>query len=403
MGRLHGKSSVLLSALASGALAAGTLGGSPTANATCISAFGLNNGNGCNSNLTSYAIAIGPGAVADSSGGVFSGAFAVGSNAQASVGASAFIFATALGNDAKSSTLGSLFGFNTQVGRGEASTITGALNLVLGISLDGSTANTTGAIGLGNIAMQIGPGITSTMGALNLAVSTGVGSSGSNSAGIIGLGNIVLQLGPGKAGTIGSLNLALGVGHRGSVETAGLGNIALDFLGREGNVAASGILTSAVNVLGANTRVSTSGVVSAAQNWFGQGNSVSVVGGVAPNTTLGFALNLFGTDNTTTAGPGPLAIAASFFDTGATVTQTTPGINIGFAQHTRAVAASGDTSAASRGIRRVTTSTPNVSVGATPTAPTQTVSISAQQRRPEAAAVSTGGKHRKVVGGKHRA
>jgi hypothetical protein len=258
------------------------------------------------------------------------------------------------------------------------------------------------------------------MGALNLAISEGLGFSGSNSTGAIGLGNLVLQLGPGRAGTIGSLNLALGVGHRGSVETAGLGNIALDFLGNAGNVAASGILTSAVNVLGSNTRVATSGVVSAAQNWFGAGNSVSVVGGVAPNTTLGLALNFFGSGNTTTAGPGPLAIVASFFDTGATVTQTTPGINISvFAKPTTAIVASRATSAASRGTARdiratapatkaagtarVTTSTPDISAGATPTAPVPAASDSGHRKRAESAAVGTGGKHRKVVGGKHRA
>ncbi|MGV0617442.1 hypothetical protein ABQE58_21375, partial [Mycolicibacterium elephantis] len=58
------------------ALATGTFSGVPAANATCFSAFGLNNGNGCTSNITSIAIAIGPGATANASMGFFSSAVA---------------------------------------------------------------------------------------------------------------------------------------------------------------------------------------------------------------------------------------------------------------------------------------------------------------------------------------
>ena len=62
MNQTRGKSGVLLAALVSGALAAGTLGAAPSANATCASFWGINNGGGCTSKLFSFAIAIGTGA-----------------------------------------------------------------------------------------------------------------------------------------------------------------------------------------------------------------------------------------------------------------------------------------------------------------------------------------------------
>ena len=52
---------MLLGALVYSALATGAFSGAPVANATCVSAFGINNGNGCTSNPTSFAIGIGAG------------------------------------------------------------------------------------------------------------------------------------------------------------------------------------------------------------------------------------------------------------------------------------------------------------------------------------------------------
>ena len=52
----------MLSALTVGTLATAGLGTAPTANATCASFWGINNGGGCTSTLFSVAVAIGPGA-----------------------------------------------------------------------------------------------------------------------------------------------------------------------------------------------------------------------------------------------------------------------------------------------------------------------------------------------------
>jgi hypothetical protein len=79
MNHVRGKGGMLLGALVYSALATGAFSGAPVANATCVSAFGINNGNGCTSNPTSFAIGIGAGAVANASLGFFGGALAIAS------------------------------------------------------------------------------------------------------------------------------------------------------------------------------------------------------------------------------------------------------------------------------------------------------------------------------------
>ncbi len=77
MAQMQIQGRVLLGALASGVLATVMMGGAPTANATCASIFGIGNTADCTSNLTSIAIAIGPGAVAHADG-LFGSAMAIG-------------------------------------------------------------------------------------------------------------------------------------------------------------------------------------------------------------------------------------------------------------------------------------------------------------------------------------
>ena len=149
-----------MSAFVSGALAAGTLTGAPTANATCASFFGINNGGGCTSTPLSIAIGIGNGAVANAAG-LFGAAFSVGNAATAST-ADAFTFATALGNKATATAKG-LFGIATQVGTGLSSTDGSGgvgnvgLNIALTVSAPNNTAPLNGAIagGFGNIAVNL--------------------------------------------------------------------------------------------------------------------------------------------------------------------------------------------------------------------------------------------------------
>ncbi|PRC44236.1 hypothetical protein C6A85_000000101275, partial [Mycobacterium sp. ITM-2017-0098] len=108
----------MATAFVSSALATTTLAGTPAANATCFSIFGIGNGNGCTSNLTSYAFALGDGATADASTGFFGGAFASGTNAHATTAYSAFTLANAVGENASASAMFSLFSFLGQLGAG---------------------------------------------------------------------------------------------------------------------------------------------------------------------------------------------------------------------------------------------------------------------------------------------
>jgi len=266
----------LLGALVSGALATGAIGGAAPAEASCISVFGFGNGNGCTSSQTSYAIGIGDGAVASATG-LFGGALAFGTNSNAStasLGLSAFNFATAIGDD----------------------------------------ATALGNISLFGIALQLGPGTAGTLGMGNIAIGAWEGTG--QQAGASGVGGIAIQLGPGSAATIGAFSIAMGVSPEsaGIPETAtgGFGNLALNLFG---GASPEG-----------GTRVATNGFLSAAVNFLGNDNVVTAEAPGLP--TLNLAWNAFGSGNTVKAGPGPLAIAGSIFQRGATVTKVSPGFNI---------------------------------------------------------------------------
>ena len=83
-----------------------------------------------------------------------------------------------------------------------------------------------------------------------------------------------------------------------------------------------------VNLIGSNNTLNAGG---AGSNWnltfnsLGSNNQVSS-GGAGGNFTAGF--NVLGGTNTVSAGPGPLALAGTIFNNGATVTKTGPGIAI---------------------------------------------------------------------------
>jgi hypothetical protein len=332
MGRVRARSGAFLGVLVSGALVTGTLSGPPPANATCFSAFGLSNGNGCTSNLTTIAIAIGPGAVADAGASLFGGAFAFGTNAKVASALSLFTMAVASGDGATSNTLLSLLGLNVQIGQGTASTTGGLLNLVLGISPAGTAAGaTTGAVGVGNLALHIGSGKVQTVGALNIAAANSTGGTGQQTL-ATGIGNISLQQGPGSTSTLGSLNIAVTVSSDGtsgqSTATGALGTIAMNLLGDAGStVLVQGLFSAAANILG-GANVVVKAIMGAALNVLGTNSLVSVTGPI-PDTTLSQAFNYLGNGVTVKAGPGPFAIAGSILQELATVIRTGPGITIG--------------------------------------------------------------------------
>lgn len=161
------KSSALLSTVAvSTTLATGALHVAPPADATCISVFGLNNGNGCVSNTTSIAIAIGPGAVADASSAFFGTALAFGAGAHATTALSAFTNVVAWGVNATASTMFSILSWVLQTGPGDAMAV-GGPNFVFNIT-SGGGQQTAGAVGIGNLVTQFGPGASNAIGLANL-------------------------------------------------------------------------------------------------------------------------------------------------------------------------------------------------------------------------------------------
>jgi len=201
------KSGVLLGALVSGALAAGTLTAAPTANATCASFWGIGNSADCTSKLFSVAIAIGGNAQAHADG-LFGAAFSTGFDAEADAGG--------------------VFGIAAQLGQyGTASTGGPALNIAVGVS-PGTPAllgTLVQANGVGNIAVNLfGTGdvkfghrvvaygygnVAANLGGSDEHVYAGQGTGALNVAfNTLGYGNDV-EAGPGPlaiAGSIGQTN-----------------------------------------------------------------------------------------------------------------------------------------------------------------------------------------------------
>lgn len=218
--RVHG---VLLGGLAAvGVLSA--FGCAPSAEATCISAFGLGGGPDCTSTIASIAIALGPTAGAHANG-LLGAAFAFGTNAIA------YIPGGAVGNLA----------------------VAGG---------DNSMANAEGYA-----SAAIAGGINSQVQA---------GGSGM-------IGNLAATLAnkqPADAVATGIGNIALNVFGGGGTAASGYLNSAVNLGGTGNSVFANGLLNSAVNLLGNNNQVSASSPNGARASWafsvFGSGNAVTV-------------------------------------------------------------------------------------------------------------------------------
>lgn len=264
----------LLVTVACGAVTTAALGAAPPAGASCASFFGIGNGNGCTSNLTSYAIGIGEGAQANSAAGLFSGALAIGTNANASNNVSFFTFSSALGDNA-------------------------------------TAQNNIAAFGL---SLQFGRGLAATIGVLNLAVGGSAGSAGQNSAGASGVGSVALSLFGASDPLANSQALASGL-FSSAVNIGGDGLVSTEF----------GIVSSAINLYGRSS-VTSGGTLGFAVNAVGDNNSVAVVPDGSP-LTASLAFNSFGNGNTVTA-RAPLGIAGSIFQNGATNIAAGPAVSI---------------------------------------------------------------------------
>jgi hypothetical protein len=260
--------------IASGALNAGVLasaifGSTPTANATCASFFGIGNSANCSSTQTSVAIAIGPSAHAHALG-LFGTAFALGTNATAyNWGTAQGSFA--LGDNTIADAGGngpSAFGISTAVGNASTSEIYGFVSLALSVH---GKALAGGTDSFANAAIALG--------------TTGMA----------------------KAEDVGTGNLAIDAFGHGDVMSNGVGNVAVNLGGNSVAVEARGTFNNATNFLGA-------------------GNIV--VAGMFKPATGSWAFAVLGNGNQVQAEPGPVAVAGSVLQTGATVTKAGPGFNI---------------------------------------------------------------------------
>ena len=224
MSQVRTTSGALLSMLASGALTFAACGLAPTANATCASFFGFNNGGGCGSSPTSIAIAVGAGAQAYAEG-TLGAAFALGTDALTSIpsgGRNFFNVASAFGANAVAEAGGVL---------------SAALAAGQNVTAFASTSLTS-YLPIANIAINLGFSPTN-----NLSVAEGVGNLSVNLFGsgagqdvrAIGLGNVAINVGGTDnvvRASVGTSNrayasFAFNVGGSGNLVQAGAGPLAI--------------------------------------------------------------------------------------------------------------------------------------------------------------------------------
>ncbi len=230
------------------------------------------------------------------------------------------------------------------------------------------TANATCAsfFGIGNsascvsnltsIAIAIGAGATAdASGLFGAAIAVGTDSSAGNA--VAGALNFSTAFGEHAVALGGGLaSLAVTVGDN-SETAAGMlsgipefGNSAINLgnssQGTTNSVTANGIISNAVNGLGNAMTLNATGILTHVGTLGGDHS----VNHTDPNTLTiaSMGIHAFGSNNDVTVG-GPLAVAISVFQTGATVTQTTPGVNLNGLSNSGAAAPKG---AAARTVKK---------------------------------------------------
>lgn len=251
------------------------------------------------------------------------------------------------------------------VGMVGATVLTGGL--VAAALVSPATANATCAsfFGIGNsaqctsgltsIAIALGPGTTAkATGLFTVAIANGLGNSAADTTVTTAVGrfnlayaggpntaaltqsNFTLGVVQGKLATVAVgnkngkdfFNIALNLGSRGlvkpgmtatdSVLVAGNGNLAVNLFDGRGDtggfIEVAGNLNSAFSIGGRGT------VLSA--------GTFKLLAGPTEPANLSTVFNLFGTNNVVQALKGPLSIAGVIGQTGTTIKQTGPGINI---------------------------------------------------------------------------
>jgi hypothetical protein len=187
---------------------------------------------------------------------------------------------------------------------------------------------------LGGLAIALGPNATA-IAAGFLSTAVGIGNSviasahGAFSLGIAGGTSSEAIAGNSQGTDLGNIAIALGdhaVAAAFSSTGNGFGNIATN-VGNHNEVTAIGDLNVA-STLGKDTVVA-EGIANYASDVGGTGNTVEAVGGPglkSPGFSTAFAF--FSNGTVVLADPGPLAVAGSILQTGATVAKEGPGFNI---------------------------------------------------------------------------
>ena len=221
-------------ALTAAALGIATVESAPTANATCVSFFGLGSGGQCTSTITSIAIAIGENAEAHADG-LLGAALTLGSNSSATTFAgSLFNLATTLGNSngAFAGGIGSLAlvasGINQVVLAGESPTSGDFGNIAASF---GAPEGRHHREGVGNISVNLFGG-----GDLD---GNGVGLSTFN---VVGLNNSLTN-----RGLLNNVTNLSGDNNTitNDVGDGGIGNLAFNAIGSGNTIRSSGTLAVA--------------------------------------------------------------------------------------------------------------------------------------------------------------
>lgn len=232
---------VALGVLTAGALAAAAVGSAGGANATCASFFGIGNGGGCSSTLTSIAVAIGENAEAHAEG-FLGAALTLGANSSAAT------VAGALAN------LAVTFGDN----------------------------NFTSAGGIGSVAFA-------GRSTINQTVVAGIGDLTSGN-----VGNFAASIASPEAtetSATGIGNTSVNIAGAGNISGEGVGLTTVNLVGLNADLRNRGLLNIIANVSGDSISISNDegdgGIGNLGFNFIGQDNVVSTRGVVAIAGTLG--------------------------------------------------------------------------------------------------------------------
>jgi hypothetical protein len=181
----------------------------------------------------------------------------------------------------------------------------------------------------------------------------------------------------------GVLALSVQVGNNGAARAEnGIANIAVNLSQYPSFTLAKGSLNIAVNLLGRQVgdNVTTAlGTGNIALN-VGGANDVAAGEYVPDVPAIGsIAFSIFGTNNTVTAVPGPLAIAGSIGQNGATITKAGPGFNINGLRVGGAAAVNRKKAPAAAESRGSSTPRPAASVGNSMRATTKSAAAAARR------------------------